>query len=104
MKLKVPIEKEKVEVWDHSDDCFDCSGCMQVGKNTLLDEISQCECVFDLEKMVTVIAEYHIELGKRIVRDGGKNEKVSPSRELAKTIILRMPSIMAIKRNENDRA
>lgn len=41
----------------------------------------------DVNELTEVIARYHVNLGFRMVADKGKNEKVSPSRELANTIL-----------------
>ena len=44
----------------------------------------------NINELTEIIAKYHVELGKRMVMDKGKNAKVSPSRELAKAISKRL--------------
>ncbi len=94
MKLKVPINKNERKFEDYAP----FSASVAKGWNACLDEVSQCEVCFDELELAKAIFEYQHS-------DGiwNLNEKLfRECLDKARSLIAAMPSIMTIKRNEND--
>lgn len=69
-------------------------------RNEAISSLQKVELVINEEDLLNVIAKYHVELGLRMVADKGKNEKISPSRELAKTLIQSQRLFLSLRRSE----
>lgn len=95
MKIKVPIER-KEHGFNHETSSTYSS--YAGGFNECLDEVSQCECVFNVDVLAKLI--FKLECPHEKWDNKGFLIK-TPYQEQAKKIISKMPSIMTIKRNEN---